>query len=167
MTSDPPNDRPRLFPDGVDQIQLHHHDDQLAFAIDRCRRAGWDIIELSSERWSDSDSLHDDLSRALAFPSYYGRNLDALHDMMMELGRTGRGFTPTATGGLLVVRHFDQFVVGSRSRAEMVADILASATNRALHYGWPLAVFLVSDDLELRLPPVAAINVEWSRGPRP
>lgn len=166
MTSDGPIDRPRLFPSGIEQVQLYHRDDKLESAIEQCRSAGWDSVDLDAAEWANSDAMHNDLSTGLALPSYYGRNLDALHDMMQELGRISGCFSPAAAGGILVVRHFDQFVAANRSRAESVLDIFAAATVRALHYGWPLAIFLQTDDADLRLPAVAPISVEWNPGER-
>lgn len=166
MTSDPSIDRTRLFPDGIDQVQLYHSPEQLALAIGHCRQDEWDVVDLDAGGWADGDALHDDLSSALNFPSYYGRNLDALHDMMMEIGRNSSGFSPTAPGGVLVLRHLDRFVAANRSRAEAVVDILASASARALQYGWPLAILLQSDDRQLRLPPMATIHIGWSTAER-
>ncbi|MGH1488777.1 MAG: barstar family protein [Acidimicrobiales bacterium] len=166
MNSDPSTGRASLFPPGVDQVQLYHSHEQLQLDVERCRAAGWEVIELDASGWSDGAALHDDFSTALTFPDYYGRNLDALHDMMLELAAGSRGFSDTAAGGLLVLQHFDSFLANSRSRAEAVVEILATATSRALQYGWPLVVFLQSDDPQLRLGPVAPIVIGWNPGER-
>jgi hypothetical protein len=155
-------DRARLFPDGIEPVELYHDPDGLSAAIERCRQAGWGVVELDAAGWAVADALHDDLSQALGFPQYYGRNLDALADLTQEVGRTGAGFPPDATGGALVVRRVDQFIESDRRRAEVVVDILAAATSRALHYGWPLALLLQSDDRALRLPPMTGATIEWS-----
>lgn len=59
--------------------------------VQRLRHAGWHVgtVDLSEARTAVGEIGHE-----LGFPSYYGRNLDALNDSLSDLGR------PTA----LVVR---------------------------------------------------------------
>ena len=42
-------------------------------------------VELMASQLTDKEVLHDTLARELALPDWYGRNLDALHDCLMEL----------------------------------------------------------------------------------
>ena len=44
-------------------------------------------IELDGRRMTDRAALHDYLQEALELPDYYGRNLDALYDLLMEDAR--------------------------------------------------------------------------------
>ena len=44
------------------------------------------IAVLDGEAISTREELHDALTRELALPAWYGRNLDALHDCLTELG---------------------------------------------------------------------------------
>ena len=43
-------------------------------------------VELDGRRMTDRKAAHDYLAEKLQFPSYYGRNLDALYDLMAERG---------------------------------------------------------------------------------
>ena len=42
-------------------------------------------VELLASQMTDNEALHDVLARDLELPEWYGRNLDALHDCLMEL----------------------------------------------------------------------------------
>jgi ribonuclease inhibitor len=43
-------------------------------------------IELDGRKMTDRAALHDYLCEALELPDYYGRNLDALYDLLTEDG---------------------------------------------------------------------------------
>ena len=45
-------------------------------------------VELDGRKMTDRDATHDYLARVLQFPSHYGRNLDALYDLLTEVGQT-------------------------------------------------------------------------------
>ena len=42
------------------------------------------IVELDGREMTDRSAAHDYLARMLQFPTYYGRNLDALYDLLTE-----------------------------------------------------------------------------------
>lgn len=44
------------------------------------------IIELDCARMTSRKDTHDYLQRQLQLPEYYGRNLDALYDLLSEYG---------------------------------------------------------------------------------
>ena len=43
-------------------------------------------ICLDGRKMTDKEALHTYLAEMLALPAYYGRNLDALHDSLTEMG---------------------------------------------------------------------------------
>ena len=43
------------------------------------------MIDIVLDGVSGMEAIHDQLSQALQFPSFYGRNLDALYDCMTEV----------------------------------------------------------------------------------
>lgn len=42
------------------------------------------VIQLDGRAMRSRSDAHDHLQQKLAFPEYYGRNLDALHDLLTE-----------------------------------------------------------------------------------
>lgn len=44
------------------------------------------VIELDGREMRDRSATHDYLKAVLNFPDYYGRNLDALYDLLTECG---------------------------------------------------------------------------------
>ncbi len=58
------------------------------------------IIPLDASSFTDKEHSHEYLASELHFPAYYGRNLDALADMLSELPRdVGVIFYATADFG--------------------------------------------------------------------
>ncbi len=45
-------------------------------------------VELDGRQMTDRDVTHEYLARMLRFPGYYGKNLDALYDLLMESKET-------------------------------------------------------------------------------
>lgn len=45
-------------------------------------------VQLSAAQWDTPEKAHAALAKALSFPAYYGRNLDALHDCLTDLKDT-------------------------------------------------------------------------------
>ncbi len=45
-------------------------------------------VQLSAAAWDTPEKAHAALADALAFPDYYGHNLDALHDCLTDLNDT-------------------------------------------------------------------------------
>ncbi len=45
------------------------------------------VFDLDGRRMTNRDTAHEHLKEQLALPEYYGRNLDALYDLLCEDGR--------------------------------------------------------------------------------
>ena len=45
-------------------------------------------IILDGEKMTSKDTFHDEVAEKLGAPDYYGRNLDALYDVLTDLGKT-------------------------------------------------------------------------------
>lgn len=162
MSSNDQTGRSCLFPAGVQQMQLYNSFEILGEDVDRCAALGWEVIDLDASGWSDPEAVHDQLSETLGFPSYYGRNLDALDDAMAGLAEGRYGFSADAAGGVIRITGFDRFVVQLPRQAEAFTEILFDTTCRALRFGWPLVCFLQSDNSRLRLTDVPQAAVQWN-----
>jgi RNAse (barnase) inhibitor barstar len=161
-----PLPRASLFPEDLAPIQLYRSTVTLQGAIDRCVDAGWKIVELDAARWSDDGALHDDLAESLAFPEWYGRNLDALLDALRGVPTSSEPGLASAPGLAIVVHRFDRFASVEPRRANTVAEILTEGAHHALRYGWPVSVLLQSEDGTLALAPATATPVPWNRAER-
>lgn len=158
--------RQRLFPIGIGQVQLYHRESVLDSDLDRCRDLGWQVIEFDAAPWVDEQTFHRDLAGGLGFPAHYGRNLDALSDLALEVASGRFGFPVDAVGGVLVFRRVDVLAGQAADRLAALLDIFAGASNWALQHGWPLAIFAQSDDGDLRCDPAAAMVVDWNPAER-
>ncbi|MEM7326345.1 MAG: barstar family protein [Actinomycetota bacterium] len=162
MTEPDHRRRQRLFPTGIRSVQLYRDLRLLDADRIRCAEAGWQIIAVDGGSWPDADAMHDALVDALAFPAYYGRNLDALGDAMADVAEGRYGFDPQAPGGVLVIHHIDRFLAAQPRVAAALVEVVTDATSRALRFGWPLACFLQSDDPDIHLEPAPPEPIGWN-----
>ncbi len=73
-------------------------------AITELERLGYRVVLLDAGTWHDEADFHRDIAEALSFPSYYGRNLDALNDCLVTDAAEGEhGWDPANDTGLVLV----------------------------------------------------------------
>jgi RNAse (barnase) inhibitor barstar len=106
--------------------------------------------------------MHDSLKDALSFPSYYGRNLNALNDCMCEDLQV-----PDAGGLALVLRHYANgpgAVLDSKgmSGAEIVLDIFARASRYYMLTGRRLITLAQSDDPTVHFDYLDGVSATWN-----
>ncbi|NTV38514.1 MAG: barstar family protein [Demequinaceae bacterium] len=123
---------------------------------------GYDVVTLPVSGWRDSSRMHDDVSRALNFPSCYGRNLDALNDCMRDVALGEYGSSPSATGLVLVLTGFDKFVRDDHAIGHTVLEIVTGQARVAMSFGRRAPFLVQSDDPDLALDPVGAAHVGWN-----
>jgi RNAse (barnase) inhibitor barstar len=123
---------------------------------DWLERHGYKIVCLDCTEWSDEAVMHRDLAKALAFPDYYGHNLDALNDSLCE------AIASEDSSLALRIEHFDGFARTHTRVAHSLLDIIETVSRRGLLWGARLVALLQSDDPELSLTRVGASGVGWN-----
>jgi RNAse (barnase) inhibitor barstar len=83
-----------------------------ALLVDGLRAAGWQVALVAPA--ADDDGLWDALAAALDLPRWFGRNLDALEEVLGDLGR------PTA----LVLAAWWTYATARQERWSMLLDLL-------------------------------------------
>lgn len=79
------------------------------------RRQGLRVVLLQGRRIAGEDDVHDTLARALGLPAHYGRNLDALADVLRDVPPAVVLWDDAGAGGLDPARRaLLQRVLGER-----------------------------------------------------
>lgn len=126
------------------------------------RTQGYRIIEFRSEEWRSEVDMHLAFEQLLSFPSYYGRNLDALDECLADFALYEFGSDPQATGTVLVLTKYDSFVRLQPETAYLVVDAIASASRQALLIGHRMLCLVQTDDPRLEIEPVGSQPVIWN-----
>ncbi len=148
-------------------MQLYHQGELLDADLERCRLHGFAVASFDCARWGDGELFHDDLAAGLGLPGYYGRNLDALDELLIEVADGRVGFAVDRRGAVVVLRRFDQLHTADRARAHSVLDIFYRAAIEGLVGGRPMACLVHSDDPGLQPISVGQVLVPWHPGERP
>jgi Barstar (barnase inhibitor) len=130
------------------------------------RQQNYQLYSFNCEKWT-SDGMHADLERTLSFPSYYGRNLDALWDCLQNLS------VPEQGGTVIVLNRFDAFQKGrgaallpsGRAEGEIVLDILVRTSRYFLLTGKRFLTLVQSDDPRIHFERLGGVGAicwrEW------
>lgn len=127
------------------------------------REHAYRVVEFDAGSWSSDVDMYEDVSVALSFPDYFGRNLDALHDCMSDVATGGYGWDAyTHTGLVIVLRAFDAFTAVERRTAQHVLEIFADQARYAMLFGHRIICLVQSNDPRLAFDPVGAMPVMWN-----
>lgn len=118
---------------------------------------GYTVVRFDCDEWTDLEQMHRSLAQVLEFPDYYGKNWNALNDVLGDLEE------PLTTGLLLCLQRFDVFAGRFPREAHTLLDLLAQHSRRELVYGGRLLVLAQSDDPQFSIAPVGAVPVLWNR----
>jgi RNAse (barnase) inhibitor barstar len=144
----------RLLQNGA--ISLYFRREVLDGDVAWLREHAYGVAEFECLTWSDQRDMHRALAATLAFPDYYGMNLDAMNDCMGDVK------VPAEGGLVLVFLRFDTFATHHREVAQVVLDVLAANARRFLLLGRRLLVLVQSDDPRISFEPVGATAVSWN-----
>ncbi|SDD26961.1 barstar family protein [Nocardioides lianchengensis] len=122
---------------------------------------GYHCVTLAAARWGSESEMHSTLAETFDFPASYGHNLDALDDCLDDVAHGEYGWPTGATGLVLALVGFDQFVEVDRPTAQSLLDVLAGAARTAVLVGNRLIVLAQSGDPRLELEPVGGAVPTW------
>jgi barstar (barnase inhibitor) len=152
----------RLLQDGG--VTLYFRQTALETDLQWLRANHYDVYNFQSGSWDSELSLHQDFQATLGFPDYYGRNFNALNDCLRDLA------VPDSGGTALVLQSFDAYASGAgaatrgsgRSDAEVVLNVLATASRTFLLYGLRFLTLVQSDDPKIHFDRLACISAHWN-----
>jgi len=124
------------------------------------------VVEFDAATWDSVVDLLDDFAVKLAFPSQFGRNLDALNDCVRDVASHVYGWRAEATGLVVVLRNFDALAALDREVAHRVLDIVANRARSAMLIGNRVLCLVQADDGRLVLDPEGAVPVVWNDAER-
>ncbi|HEY3957829.1 MAG TPA: barstar family protein [Streptosporangiaceae bacterium] len=119
-------------------VHRFRSDDELERTADGLARLGYVVHRLDAGSWRHEDKMHAALATELEFPSYYGRNLDALNDAFMDVAEYRYGGDPSTTGTVLAIARYGQFASQNPKLAHALLEIFANNARRGLLVGHPM-----------------------------
>jgi RNAse (barnase) inhibitor barstar len=151
-------------------VHLYWRPEILVDDLDWLKSNGYRIISFDAAEWqsaSDGESenlMHEALKTQLLFPDYYGRNLNALDECILD-----DLVVPDSGGLALVLNHYDRFfkpvpspVSDERPTAEVVLSILAGAVRHHMLFGRRLLILVQSDDPEIQFGRLGGVAAWWN-----
>jgi Barstar (barnase inhibitor) len=145
-------------------IQLYWRREYLVEDVQWFAKHDYEVFEFACDTWKSQDDMFSDFARVLRLPDYFGRNLDALDDCITDLPLTGNH------GALIVLKRFDAYAAGAGStpmnrlstEAEVVLDIIASASRFYLLNGNRLVALVQTNDPQLRFGLLGGKMPQWN-----
>jgi RNAse (barnase) inhibitor barstar len=131
---------------------LYHKTEILEKDLDWFTNAGFRAIFIDCSAWSSHGAMHDDLQKALSFPGFYGKNLDAFNDCLTDIEIPGEGL-------VVVLRSFD---LVEKETAYSIVDIFAQNSRHHILFGRKLLLLLQVTTPTFQLPAVGACPVFWN-----
>jgi RNAse (barnase) inhibitor barstar len=151
-------------------VYLYWRQEILANDVDWLKSNGYRIIFFEAAEWQsardwDSERLmHESLKAQLSFPEYYGKNLDALDECVLD-----DLIVPDSGGLVLVLNHYDRFFKpvqnpgpDQSSTAEVVLSIFAKAVRYHMLFGRRLLILVQSDDPKIRFARLGGVAASWN-----
>ena len=143
-------------------MHLFWHDDVLAETVELLSNFGYRVVAFDARDWQTDQDMLVDLGRALSFPDYYGRNLDALNDCLSDVATYDYGATPVDKGTLVAVRGYDAFTERSPKTAQALLDIFATQARHGALVGHRMLLLVQTADPRASYEPVGATPVMWN-----
>jgi RNAse (barnase) inhibitor barstar len=120
------------------------------------REHGYEVHVFDCASWTSEDAFHEQISRDLGFPDYYGRNLAALNDCLAEMN------VPDEGGLALRFNRFDLLAQTLPEFAWHVLDNIEEKSRMHLLFGHRLIALVQSDNPRIQFKPVGARPIVWN-----
>ena len=137
-------------------VTLYFHSQYLAEDIAVLKSLGYLAIEFDSSSWNSIEDFYDAFADALKFPNWFGRNLDALNDCLIDVE------IPFDGGLVIACSKFDSFQARFPDFTWKVLDILSIKARRHLLFGKRLICLLQSSHPNISFDVVGAQPVIWN-----
>jgi RNAse (barnase) inhibitor barstar len=137
-------------------IALYYNKQILENDINKLVSEQFDIRRLNASIWRSDTSVHEAIQNTLGFPSYYGKNLNALRDCLSDLDIADNG------GMSIVLTDFDDFSDYNQDFAECMLDIFARSSHRLQIFGKTLIVMVHTKDPDASFGNLGAITAWWN-----
>jgi hypothetical protein len=135
-------------------VSLYWRPEYLAEDSEELRRLGYEVRVLDCSRWTSWDAANDDLESEFGFHESWGRNLNALRDVLTDLDVRDDG------GLVVVLRAID----GELDRVEPVIEALADTSRYWLLFGRRFLVLAQTSDPRYRGPSdLGATPAQWNK----
>jgi len=121
------------------------------------RDHGYHIQQFATEHWSSASDALRSLGVGLAFPDYYGQNLDAFSDCLSDIE------IPIHSGTAIVLLRYDCFAAVDPVTSHAILDILSRRARGHMLFGRRLAILVQTDDPKLSFGPLAPTHAGWNR----
>ena len=118
---------------------------------------GYHVHRIATEQWSSSSDALRSLGVELAFPDYYGQNLDAFSDCLSDIE------VPIDSGTAIVLLRYDRFVAVDPDTAHAILDIFSRRARQHMLFGRRLPILVQTDDPKLSFGPLAPTHAGWNR----
>ena len=122
----------------------YDHAFQLDSACTRLADLGYLVHRIDAHPWTSVGDMHTAFAETMSFPSYYGRNLDALNDVLSDVARFDYGSDPACSGTVLAIAGYDTLAEMDRRTAGVVLDIFAVQARLAALYAHPMLCLVES-----------------------
>ena len=117
---------------------------------------GYRVLKFRANEWTTGEAMHSALASALKFPDYYGRNLNALNDVLGDVEMPDEG------GLVLVLTRFDAFAARDQELAWNLLDLFAKHSRVFALTGHRFLLFCQSNDPTLAVAPFGAHSLAWN-----
>jgi hypothetical protein len=145
-------------------IHRYRSDGEMERTATGLARLGYAIHHLDAGSWRREGDMHTALAAELSFPSYDGRNLDALNDVFSDIAEYCYGSDPGTTGTVLVLAGYGSFAGRNFKLAHALVEIFARNARLGLLVGHPMLCLISARN---DFPDVGATPVPASPGSEP